>query len=110
MTTPNSLFDLTGRTALITGSSQGLGLAMARGLDQAGAALVLNGRDETKPASSAAALRAEGFNVATVTFDVTKSSAIESAVAHIEAEIAPIAILVHNAGLARRGNTNEEQR
>ncbi len=102
MTIPNSLFDLTGRTALITGSSRGLGLAMARGLGQAGAALVLNGRNEATLATSAAELRAEGFQVSTVAFDVTKSSAIESAMAHIEAEIAPIDILVNNAGLARR--------
>jgi gluconate 5-dehydrogenase len=110
MTIPNSLFDLTGRTALVTGSSRGLGMAMARGLGQAGAMLVPNGRDEAEPATSAATLRAEGHNVATVTFGVTTSSAIESAVAQMEAEIAPIGIPVPDAGLARRGNTNEEQR
>jgi gluconate 5-dehydrogenase len=110
MPPPNSLFDLTGRTALVTGSSRGLGMAMARGLCQAGAMLVPNGRDEAKPATSAAALRAEGHNVATVTFDVTTSSAIESAVAQMEAEITPIGIPVPDAGLARRGNPNEAQR
>jgi gluconate 5-dehydrogenase len=53
------LFDLTGRTALVTGSSQGLGFAMARGLAQAGASIILNGRDEAKLARAAAALQAE---------------------------------------------------
>ena len=60
--------------------------------------------------TSAAALRTEGHNVATVTFDVTARSAIESAVAHIEAEVAPIDIPVPDPGLARRGNPSEEQR
>ena len=100
----NPLFDLTGRTALITGSSQGLGLAMARGLAQAGAAIVLNGRDEKKLAAAAEALRVEIANsrVTTAAFDVTNGAAAESAVAKIEAEFAPIDILVNNAGIQRR--------
>ena len=57
MAQSNPLFDLTGRTALITGSSQGLGLALARGLGAAGAALVLNGRDVAKLEAAAATLR-----------------------------------------------------
>ena len=110
MPPPNSLVDLTCRTALITSSSRGLGLAVARALGQAGAMLVLNGRDEAKPATSATVLRAEGHNVATVTFEVTTISAIESAVAPMEAEIAPIDTPVTDAGFARRGNPNEAQR
>ena len=98
----NPLFDLTGRTALITGSSQGLGLALARGLGAAGASLVLNGRNETKLEGAAAALRAEGFKVATAAFDVTDGKAIEAAVVRVETEIAPIDILVNNAGIHRR--------
>ncbi|MBC7369802.1 MAG: SDR family oxidoreductase [Undibacterium sp.] len=102
MTPSNPLFNLTGRTALITGSSQGLGLAMARGLGAAGASLVLNGRDEHKLAAAAAALRAEGFQVATSAFDVTDGAAIAQAVERVETEIAPIDILVNNAGIQRR--------
>ena len=98
----NSLFDLTGRTALVTGSSQGLGLAMARGLAQGGAALVLNGRDEKKLAAAADALRAEGAKVTMAAFDVTNGTAAAEAVARIEAEFAPIDILVNNAGIQRR--------
>ena len=56
-----SLFDLTGRRALVTGSSQGIGMALARGLGAAGAQVVLNGRDEARLDAAAAALRAEGF-------------------------------------------------
>jgi len=96
------LFDLTGRTALVTGSSQGLGLAMARGLAQAGAAIILNGRDEAKLARAAAALQAEEVRVTTAAFDVTDGAAVTAAVAKLEAEFAPVDILVNNAGIQRR--------
>src|SRR5436190_23494062 len=79
----NPLFDLTGRTALVTGSSQGLGFALARGLSQAGAAIVLNGRDEKKLAAAANTLRAEGARVSVAAFDVTDGSACAGAVAKI---------------------------
>ncbi|HTB80656.1 MAG TPA: SDR family NAD(P)-dependent oxidoreductase [Opitutaceae bacterium] len=102
MAEKNPLFDLTGRTALITGSSQGLGLALARGLGQAGAALVLNGRNKEKLAATAAQLRGEGLRVMTAVFDVTDDPAVEREVARIEAEVAPIDILVNNAGIQRR--------
>jgi len=102
MTTPNPLFDLTGRTALITGSSQGLGFAFARGLAQAGAAIVLNGRNPTKLAAAASQLQEEGARVTTATFDVNDSAAIAIEVTRIEAEFAPIDILVNNAGIHRR--------
>jgi len=96
------LFDLTGRTALVTGSSQGLGFAMARGLAQAGASIILNGRDEAKLARAAAALQAEEVRVTTAAFDVTDGAAVTAAVAKLEAEFAPIDILINNAGIQRR--------
>ena len=102
MAAQNPLFDLTGRTALITGSSQGIGLVLARGLAQAGASVVLNGRDEQKLSAAAAELRAEGARVAIAAFDVTDEIAIARAVARIEAEFAPINILINNAGIQRR--------
>jgi gluconate 5-dehydrogenase len=98
----NPLFDLTGRTALITGSSQGLGFALARGLAQAGAAIVLNGRDEKKLAGAADALRATGARVGTAAFDVTSETACAAAIERVEAEFAPLDILVNNAGIQRR--------
>lgn len=98
----NSLFDLTGRTALVTGSSQGLGLALARGLGQAGAAVVLNGRDRKKLSAAAEILKGEGIRVTTSAFDVTVAKAIEPAVAQIEKDFAPIDILVNNVGIHRR--------
>ena len=100
-------FRLDGRLALITGSSSGIGLALARGLGQAGATLVLNGRDAGKLASTASALRAEGLTVFEAAFDVTDRAACDAAVARIEAEAGAIEILVNNAGLQRRGAFHE---
>lgn len=100
-------FRLDGRLALVTGSSSGIGLALARGLGQAGAALVLNGRDAAKLAATAATLRAEGLTVQEAAFDVTDGDASEAAVARIEADVGPIEILVNNAGLQRRGAFHE---
>jgi len=102
MSGKNPLFDLTGRIALVTGSSQGLGLAIARGLAQAGAAVVLNGRDQRKLAATADALRAEGVKVFVAAFDVTDGAAGAAAVARVEAEFGVIDILVNNAGIQRR--------
>lgn len=104
MSEKNPLFDLTGRTALITGSSQGIGLSLACGLAQAGAAVVLNGRDEKKLNAAAATVRAEmpGARVTLAAFDVTDGAACHAAMAKIEADFAPIDILINNAGIQRR--------
>ena len=102
MSGPNPLFDLTGRTALVTGSSQGLGFALARGLAQAGAAIALNGRDEKKLAAAADTLRGEGARVTMAAFDVTDGAAGAEAVAKLETDFAPIDILINNAGIQRR--------
>ncbi|ACB74558.1 glucose 1-dehydrogenase [Opitutus terrae] len=102
MTASSSLFDLTGRTALITGSSQGLGLALARGLAQHGAAIVLNGRDPAKVEAAAADLRAGGARVTSAVFDVTDARAVTHAIAHVQETFGPIDILVNNAGIHRR--------
>ena len=97
-----SPFDLTGRTALVTGSGQGIGLALAQALAAAGAALVLNGRDAAKLDRAAAALREAGHAARTAPFDVTDPAAVTAGVARIEDETGPIDILVNNAGLTRR--------
>ncbi|MDM0040833.1 SDR family oxidoreductase [Variovorax sp. J22G21] len=95
-------FNLAGRTALITGSSAGIGFALARGLAQAGARVILNARNAGKLESAAEVLRAEGLEVLTAAFDVTSGEAVTAAVARIEAEIGAIDILVNNAGMQRR--------
>eukprot|EP01037_Dinobryon_pediforme_P034897 gene34897-biopygen20363 len=100
-------FSLQGRLALITGSTGGIGLALARGLAAAGAAVVLNGRDAAKLASVAAQLRAEGYTIHESCFDVTASAAVQAAVARIESEIGAIDILFNNAGIQRRGPLEE---
>jgi gluconate 5-dehydrogenase len=98
-----STFRLDGRLALVTGSSAGIGLALARGLAEAGARVVLNGRDAARLAAAAQQLRGEGWDVTTHGFDVTDRAAVDAAVEAIESGIGPIDILVNNAGLQRRG-------
>lgn len=95
-------FDLTGKTALVTGSSAGIGYALAAGLAGAGARIVLNGRDAHKLAQAAARLREAGANVLPAPFDVTDGEAVRAAVARIESDTGPIDILVNNAGMQRR--------
>ncbi len=97
------IFNLDGRTALVTGSSMGIGLALARGLAQAGARVVLNARNADRLAEAAATLRAEGAEVDTLIFDVTDPAAVAQAVDGYEAAQGPIHILINNAGMQHRG-------
>ena len=92
------IFDLTGRRALVTGSSQGIGLALAKGLAEAGATLVLNGRDEARLAAAAAQIP----GASTLAFDVTDHALVRAAVDRFEAEQGAIDILVNNAGMQYR--------
>jgi gluconate 5-dehydrogenase len=98
MSTP---FDLTGRRALITGGGQGIGLGMATALAQAGATVVLNGRDAAKLQAAAAALGAAGHAAETAPFDVTDPAAVQDGVAAVLAR-GDLDILVNNAGIQRR--------
>ncbi len=97
------LFDLTGKRALVTGSSQGIGMALARGMAAAGAEIVMNGRDVAKLEIAAQALRDEGYNVHSLAFDATDHHAVRAAVDAFESDIGPIDILVNNAGMQHRG-------
>src|SRR5688572_21121579 len=91
------MFDLGGRTALVTGSSAGIGYGIARALGHAGATLVLNGRDPQRLAAAAAALRGEGLRVHQHGFDVTDRDAVLAAIEVIERDVGAIDILVNNA-------------
>jgi gluconate 5-dehydrogenase len=101
------LFDITGKIALVTGSSGGIGLGLARGLAQAGATIVLNGRRAEALAAAKAVLAAEGATVHISCFDVTDPDAVTEAVAAIERDVGPIGILVNNAGIQRRAPLDE---
>lgn len=98
----SDLFSLAGKRALVTGSSQGIGFALARGLAEAGASIVLNGRDAGKLQTAAETLTGEGATVEQLVFDVTDHDAVRTAVDGFEAEHGAIDILVNNAGMQHR--------
>ena len=96
------LFELTGKRALITGATHGLGMAMARGLGQAGAELIINGHSGDRLAQAIEKYRSEKLNAIGYEFDVTDEVAVQSAVDQIEKEQGPIDILINNAGIIKR--------
>ncbi len=98
-----NLFDLTGQRALVTGSSQGIGFTLAQGLADAGASIVINGRDEKKLNQACVALREQGASVEILAFDVTDYHAVKRSVDQFEAENGGFDILVNNAGMQHRG-------
>jgi gluconate 5-dehydrogenase len=97
------MFDLKGRIALVTGAYQGLGFAIARGLGQAGATIVLNGRSAEKLEQAVSTLSKEGLTVHGSLFDVRDKKQIQQKTAEVERVIGPIDILVNNAGVQRIG-------
>ena len=96
------LFSLHGRRALITGSGQGIGLTLARGLAEAGAELVLNDIDFTRLDAAVAKLRADGFVVGGRCFNVADEPEVIAGIAAIETSIGEIDILINNAGIHSR--------
>ncbi len=96
------LFDLTGKVALITGGGSGLGNAIARGLAEAGATVILNGRRRDKLEEAVATLRQSGLRAGFSAFDVTDSSAVNAGIAAATAEHGAIDVLVNNAGMQHR--------
>ncbi|MCM4151532.1 gluconate 5-dehydrogenase [Arenibacter sp. N53] len=98
-----NLFDLTGKTALITGATHGLGKAMAIGLGKAGATLVINGASSQEKLNNAVAeYKALGLQAYGYLFDVTKEEQVQLNISKIEKEVGHIDILVNNAGIIKR--------
>lgn len=96
------LFDLTGKVALVTGATHGLGMAMAKALGRTGATLVINGHTPSKMENALTNYKAEGFDVHGYLFDVTNEPQAKEHVTRIEKEVGPISILVNNAGMIKR--------
>jgi NAD(P)-dependent dehydrogenase (short-subunit alcohol dehydrogenase family) len=95
----SKLFDLSGRTGLVTGSARGLGNVLAAGLAEAGATIVLNGRNTVHLSSATAALRQKGHTVHETPFDVTDEKAVQNAFARLDEAGISVDILVNNAVL-----------
>ncbi|MBE0582966.1 MAG: SDR family oxidoreductase [Desulfofustis sp.] len=98
-----NMFDLRGRVALVTGSSQGIGLELARGLGAAGATVVLNGRTEEKLQAACEQLRGHGITVHSLCLDVSDEEALAALIPELEKTVGPLDILVNNAGIQIRG-------
>jgi gluconate 5-dehydrogenase len=96
------LFDLSGKNALVTGATHGLGMAMASGLASAGAKLVINDISQEKLDNAIEQYKQMGFDVRGYKFSVTDETETENGIAHIEKEVGPIDILVNNAGIIKR--------
>ena len=103
----HQMFSLEGRIALVTGSSGGIGFALARALASAGATVVVNGRDTGKVETAVAALTGEGLEAFGAAFDVTDPDEVAQAIAWVEAEVGAIDVLVNNAGIQRRAPLEE---
>jgi len=98
-----NLFDLTGKTALVTGGVHGLGMAMAKGLGHAGAKIVVNDLSSQEAVANAVAeYKSEGIEAYGYLFDVTDEAAVIAAINKIEIEVGPIDILINNAGIIKR--------
>ena len=95
-------FDLSGKLALVTGSSQGIGLAIAQGLGEAGARIIINGRDTKKLDAVQAQLTGNSIAVSVAAFDVTDEDAVNAGIARVEQAVGAIDILVNNAGMQFR--------
>src|SRR5580700_7681804 len=97
-----ALFDLTGRTALVTGSSRGLGRAIAEGMARAGARIVVNGTDPARVEAAVAEFRSGGYAAEGAAFDVTDEAAVVAAFERFDAGALAVDILVNNAGIQMR--------
>ena len=98
----DDLFDLTGKVALITGGTHGIGMAIGKVLGKAGAKICVNGRSQEKLDACKKEYAESGFDVFTIAFDVTSETSVDKGISIIENEIGTIDILVNNAGIIKR--------
>src|SRR5262245_37193603 len=104
---PMSLFDLTGRVALVTGGNGGIGLGMARGLAQAGAAIAVAGRNQAKSETAATELSKLGVKTAVIAVDVTDEAQCCKMVDDTLTRLGRLDILINNAGINVRKQPQE---
>ena len=97
-----NLFDITSKKILVTGASQGIGFALAKGYAQAGAQVYLNSRDPEKLDNAVAQLKAEGLQTSASLFDVTNAESVKQGISQIHQESGGIDVLVNNAGIIKR--------
>ena len=98
-----ALFDVKGKVALVTGSTHGLGMSMARGLGLAGATIIVNGNSSQEKIDKAVAqYKSEGITAHGYKFNVTNEAEVSTAISKIEAEVGTIDILINNAGIIKR--------
>ena len=96
------LFDLTGKNALVTGGTHGIGMALATALAEAGATIIINDVFPEKLESAKADYAKNGISIHTYVLDVTDEDAVDKMIPVIEKEVGPIDILVNNAGIIKR--------
>ncbi len=97
-----NLFDLSGKRVLITGSTQGIGYLLARGMAEYGAQIVINGSQQEHVEQACVSLAAQGVRAEACAFDVANSAQVTAGVERIERDFGPIDVLVNNAGIQRR--------
>jgi gluconate 5-dehydrogenase len=95
-------FDLTGKVALVTGATHGIGMAVAKGLAHQGAKICVNDIDEAKLNGCEEEYKKDGVEVYRLKFDVTDEEDVDRGISQIEREVGPIDILVNNAGIIKR--------
>jgi len=95
-------FDLSGRRVLVTGGGGGLGLAMAHGLGQAGARVVINGRNRDKLDAAVSALQHDGIDASSAIFDVSDAAAVDTAIVRLERDAGAFDVVVNNAAMNQR--------